>query len=120
MQLEAGEAQPLSGGAARPLSGYAGQSVHAVAGIGDPERFFATLRGHGIDVLPHAFVDHHRYRASDFAFRDGLPVLMTEKDAVKCEAFADARMHAVPVRAVLPETFFDAVDARLRARRGAR
>lgn len=62
--------------------------VHAVAGIGNPERFFASLRNLGLDVIPHAFPDHHAFRESDLRFSDNLPVIFTEKDAVKCETFA--------------------------------
>lgn len=59
--------------------------VHAVAGIGHPERFFATLRDLGLTITPHAFADHHAYVAADLPAGT---VLMTEKDAVKCAAFA--------------------------------
>lgn len=81
------------------------EAVHAVAGIGNPERFFATLRARGLKVIPHAFPDHHAFVKSDLEFDDALPVLMTEKDAVKCEQFATARCWAVPVTAELPEIF---------------
>ncbi len=113
-------ARPLGGGRAQPLSAFVGQRVHAVAGIGDPERFFAMLRAAGIGVVPHAFPDHHAYGPGDFSFGSPLPVLMTEKDAVKCTVFADARMHAVPVDAQLPEGFWVALLDRLPARNGVR
>ena len=116
MQLVAGPTRPLLGGRLQPLSAFAGQRVHAVAGIGDPERFFSTLRSVGIAVVPHAFADHHAYVPADFEFGSALPVLMTEKDAVKCTAFADARMHAVPVEARLPVAFWIALLDRLPAR----
>jgi tetraacyldisaccharide 4'-kinase len=116
MRLGPGDALALRGARSRPLSDFAGQRVHAVAGIGDPERFFATLREAGIAVVPHAFPDHHRYRAEDLAFGSDLPVLMTEKDAVKCAAFADDRAWSVPVRAQLPEAFWIALLDRLRHR----
>ncbi|MES2858068.1 MAG: tetraacyldisaccharide 4'-kinase [Pseudomonadota bacterium] len=113
MQLVAGPVRPLIGGRRQSLSSFAGQRVHAVAGIGDPERFFAALRSAGIAVVPHAFADHHAYAPSDFQFGSLLPILMTEKDAVKCAAFADVRMHAVPVDAQLPEAFWVALLDRL-------
>lgn len=69
------------------LSQFAGQKVHAVAGIGHPQRFFNTLAEHGIEYIPHAFPDHHIYATTDLHFGDSLPVLMTEKDAVKCAGF---------------------------------
>lgn len=70
------------------LDAFAGQKVHAVAGIGNPQRFFDLLQQHGIDIIPHAFRDHYQYHEVDLDFDDDLPVLMTEKDAVKCR-----RMH---------------------------
>ncbi|RPE81769.1 tetraacyldisaccharide 4'-kinase [Vulcaniibacterium tengchongense] len=114
MRLLADRAVPLLGGRPRRLAAFAGQRVHAVAGIGDPERFFAMLRGFGIAVVPHAYPDHHRYQASDFEFGSReLPVLMTEKDAVKCAAFANGLHYSVPVRAELPEAFWVALLERL-------
>jgi tetraacyldisaccharide 4'-kinase len=98
----------------RPLGEFRGTSVHAVAGIGHPARFFAQLRAAGVQVIEHPFADHHAFRAADLDFGDTLPVLMTDKDAVKCRAFADARLWSVPVRATLSTEFFDAVAARLR------
>jgi len=60
-----------------------GQHVHAVAGVGNPGRFFASLRAAGIEVIEHAMPDHHRYTAKNIAFDDQLPILITSKDAVK-------------------------------------
>jgi tetraacyldisaccharide 4'-kinase len=76
-----------------------GAKVHAVAGIGNPARFFSSLRAEGFQVLEHAFADHHPYAEGELEFGDGLPVLMTEKDAVKCRAFANPRLWYVPVTA---------------------
>jgi len=84
--------------------GQPGRRVHAVAGIGNPQRFFDTLRTQGFDPIEHPFPDHHAFTAADLQFRDDLPVLMTEKDAVKCAAFADVRMWSVPVAAQLGES----------------
>lgn len=97
----------------QPLGDFAGRRVHAVAGIGNPARFFAKLREAGIDAIEHAFPDHHAYVAADLDFGDGLPVLMTDKDAVKCRNFGGANRWRIPVRAKLPDAFFDAVRARL-------
>ena len=113
MGLAPGDAVPLVGGRTRPLSDFAGGRVHAVAGIGDPERFFAMLRDLGIAVVPHAFPDHHAYTADDLRFGSDLPVLMTAKDAVKCTAFVNERHYAVPIAAELPEAFWVALLARL-------
>ncbi|WP_159015930.1 tetraacyldisaccharide 4'-kinase [Cognatiluteimonas profundi] len=120
MRLLGDCAVPVLGGRAQPLTAFAGQRVHAVAGIGDPERFFSMLRLRGIAVVPHAFADHHRYVAADFQFGSDLPVLMTEKDAVKCAAFAGPRHYTVPIRAELPESFWVALLARVAAAREAR
>ncbi|MDQ3287389.1 MAG: tetraacyldisaccharide 4'-kinase [Pseudomonadota bacterium] len=119
MQLLADRALPVLGGRPRMLSSFSGHRVHAVAGIGDPERFFSMLRALGIAVVPHAFADHHRYAASDFEFGSALPVLMTEKDAVKCAAFATEMHYSVPVRADLPEAFYVALLDRLPRGRSA-
>ena len=118
MRLALQDAQPLRGGGRGiPLAQFAGQRVHAVAGIGDPERFFAMLRALGIAVVPHAFPDHHAYTAADLDFSSDLPVLMTEKDAVKCAPFASARCCSVPVRTDLPEAFWVALQDCLKDRR---
>lgn len=89
----------------RALTELAGQPVHAVAGIGDPQRFFDTLRRAGLKPIEHPFADHHRFEAAEIRFDDELPVLMTEKDAVKCRELADARHWYLPIRASLPPTF---------------
>ena len=86
-------------GAEQPLGAFAGRKVHAVAGIGNPARFFTDLRRHGIEVIEHPYPDHHRFVAGDLDFGDERPVLMTEKDAVKCEAIAPEQAWYVPVTA---------------------
>ena len=99
MRLEAKSAVGLAGGATKALDEFAGQSVHAVAGIGNPERFFNMLRSHGIEVIGHALPDHARIQADDICFGDQRPVLMTEKDAVKCASMAGPGHWYVPVTA---------------------
>ncbi|AXK71637.1 tetraacyldisaccharide 4'-kinase [Lysobacter sp. TY2-98] len=113
MRLTVDDAMPLHGRRPRPLAAFAGQRVHAVAGIGDPSRFFNTLKSRGIAVVPHAFADHYAYRAEDLAFASALPILMTEKDAVKCAAFAPDDSYAVPITAGLPEAFWTSLLDRL-------
>ena len=90
----------------RKLQSFAGERVHAVAGIGDPNRFFLQLSKAGVKVVPHPYPDHHPFRERDLEFGDGAPVLMTEKDAVKCKRFARPQHWVLPVRAV-PEPAFD-------------
>ena len=101
MKLRTVEALPLSGGEPRPLASFAGSKVHAVAGIGNPERFFASLRAAGIEVIPHPFPDHHGYTEIDLAFDGAQPLLMTEKDAVKCAELARPNHWYVPAQAVI-------------------
>ncbi|HCD76767.1 MAG TPA: tetraacyldisaccharide 4'-kinase, partial [Alcanivorax sp.] len=84
-------------------------AVHGVAGIGNPERFFRTLALLGLAVTPHAFADHHGFTAADLDFADGRPVIMTEKDAVKCRDFDDPRLWMLPVHANLPPATLDAM-----------
>ncbi len=80
---------------------FQGQRVHAVAGIGHPERFFAHLQQLGLSPQTHPFPDHHRYCAADLAFGDDNAILMTEKDAVKCLSFAPGNCWVLRVDAQL-------------------
>ena len=89
----------------QPLKAFAGQRVHAVAGIGDPNRFFLHLGKAGIKVLPHPFPDHHPFTPQDLEFGDGLPVLLTEKDAVKLRSVAQPHWWVLPVSAQLDPAF---------------
>jgi len=89
----------------QPLKAFAGQRVHAVAGIGDPNRFFLHLGKAGIKVLPHPFPDHHPFTPQDLEFGDGLPVLLTEKDAVKLRSAAQPHWWVLPVSAQLDPAF---------------
>jgi tetraacyldisaccharide 4'-kinase len=95
--------------------------VHAVAGIGDPARFFRHLEALGFEVVPHPFPDHHAYCARDLEFDEPLPVVMTEKDAVKCGPFvvcdaarARERFWVLPVSAVLDPAFGAMLEGKLR------
>ncbi len=100
MQLEGSVLWPVSGaGDGRALVAFAGQRVHALAGIGNPARFFNALRAARIDALEHPFPDHHRYVAADLRFDDPLALIMTEKDAVKCQGFAPENCWYLPVTA---------------------
>jgi tetraacyldisaccharide 4'-kinase len=99
MKLEAKNAVALQGGAVQSLSALAGKSIHAVAGIGNPERFFNMLRSRGIEVGGRPLDDHARLKPMDIEFGDDKLVLMTEKDAVKCAAFAGPQHWYVPVTA---------------------
>jgi tetraacyldisaccharide 4'-kinase len=113
MRLCGDEAVGLEGGERRPLASFATGPAHAVAAIGNPQRFFDSLRAAGIEVIGHAFADHHAFSADELDFADGLPLLMTDKDAVKCRSFARPHWWRVPVRAELPPAFHAALRERL-------
>lgn len=89
--------------------------VHAVAGIGNPGRFFNTLRELGLDVLEHPFPDHHEFSADDLKFGDALPVVMTEKDAVKCVGLASVSQQFwyLSVDAALPDSLINRIVGRI-------
>jgi tetraacyldisaccharide 4'-kinase len=80
---------------------FRGRPVHAVAGIGDPQRFFQQLRALGLQPIEHPFPDHHPFAPEDLRFGDDLPILMTEKDGVKCAPFAPGGAWMLPVEAQL-------------------
>lgn len=101
MRIVGNRARSLRDGSERALASFAGSRLHAVAGIGNPQRFFASLAEQGLTVIEHAFPDHHAYQPGDLEFGDSLPVLMTEKDAVKCRAFPREDWWVVPVGAHL-------------------
>lgn len=89
------------------------QKIHAVAGIGNPERFFTQLQAQGFELIKHPFADHYHFNAQDLSFGDNLPVVMTAKDAVKCQKFAHERMWQVPVEAQLSAEFYVALNQKL-------
>jgi tetraacyldisaccharide 4'-kinase len=100
----------LSGGDAVSMADFhaiwAMKKIHALAGIGNPQRFFDHLKRLGIICsATHPFSDHHAFARADLNFPDADIILMTEKDAVKCKAFADDRMWAMRVDALLPPEF---------------
>jgi len=101
----------------QPLKSFAGQKVHAVAGIGDPSRFFLHLSRAGLKVVPHPFPDHHPFTPGDIdaatASHPGLPVLLTEKDAVKLRSAPRANWWVLPVSARLDPAFGAWLSGRL-------
>jgi tetraacyldisaccharide 4'-kinase len=92
------------------------ESVHAIAGIGHPERFFAMLRRLGIRAVTHAFADHHCFSAEDLALPDARWILMTEKDAVKCAAIADERCWYLPVTSLVELPLLRLIEETLRGK----
>jgi tetraacyldisaccharide 4'-kinase len=85
----------------RSLDKFKGQRVHGVAAIGNPERFFNTLATAGMDVIRHPYPDHATLGVTDLSFDDGLDVIMTEKDAVKCHDLALGNLWYVRVEATV-------------------
>jgi tetraacyldisaccharide 4'-kinase len=112
MQLHMSVIKSLEGQHEQTLSSWQGKRVHAVAGIGNPERFFAQLEQCGLQVERHALADHHHYQTSDFKWTDA-PVVMTEKDAVKCQGFELENLWYVPVQAQLSAKFVAALKAKM-------
>jgi tetraacyldisaccharide 4'-kinase len=97
----------------RPLTDFRGETLTAVAGIGNPGRFFGLLRSAGLDVVERAYPDHHPYTAADAATWGDAPVLMTEKDAVKCAGFARPSHWYLPVEARPQAAFVALLEQRL-------
>jgi len=96
-----------------PLVEIAGKKVHGVAGIGNPGRFFETLRRLGAQVRETPFPDHHRFRARDLSSEPDEWLVMTAKDAVKCRGFAPDNAWYLAVEAELPDGFFETFLHRL-------
>ncbi|HEX2824798.1 MAG TPA: tetraacyldisaccharide 4'-kinase [Burkholderiales bacterium] len=94
---------------------FRGKRVVAVAGIGHPPRFFAHLKRLGIEFEPRAFPDHHAYKPLDIAFEGADAVVMTEKDAVKCAAFASDKHWMLPVEAELDARLGELVLSKIRS-----
>jgi len=112
MQLIYGDAERLDGTEYRDLSKFSEIKINAIAGIGNPERFFNALMARGLNINPIAFPDHHDYSHDDFP--TDAPVLMTEKDAVKCRQLDLKDAWCVPVNASINEELFDAIDSKLK------
>ncbi len=113
MQLHGDVLVALVDGRRESLADWQGRRVHAVAAIGHPRRFFDSLRAAGLDVIEHGFPDHHAFTPGELDFADQLPLLMTDKDAVKCGRFAQAHWWRLPVQAQLPPAFYEALAERL-------
>jgi tetraacyldisaccharide 4'-kinase len=90
--------------------------VHAVAGIGRPEKFFSLLRKLGLQIIPHEFPDHYFYQKKDIDFGEDAWVIMTEKDAVKCQMLVDERHFCLRVGASVDERFMQSFVRVLQAK----
>ena len=89
------------------------RQVHAVAGIANPQRFQRTLEGLGFSVVLKSFPDHHRFSPQDLVFTDDAPVVITAKDAVKCQGFDNNNVWVLDVEAQLPERAWQYVIQKL-------
>lgn len=96
-----------------------GKKLHAVAGIGDPKRFFRTLEFLGLSFEAHPFPDHHAYSQADLAFASDGILLMTEKDAVKCAGLTLGETWILPVTAELSPALIDFILEKLHGRQTA-
>lgn len=117
MHLHGSNLQALTSSAQQALSAFHGQTVHAVTGIGHPARFFNTLKQTGLSLIEHPFPDHHAFVANDLNFPDDLPILMTEKDAVKCRDFPAEIIGTawyLPIEAHLDTAFAEQLLQRLK------
>ena len=99
-----------------PPAQLAGRRLHALAGIGDPARFFRTLEALGLSFSRHPFPDHHAYTAADLTFAAGSALLMTEKDAVKCAALTAGEAWVLPVEAELSPALVELILEKIRGR----
>ena len=105
MRLLGEKAVNLVTGEQKSLQEFKGVDCHALAGIGNPDRFFKLLEMAGLACITHSFPDHYQFQRHDIEFNDNKPVLMTEKDAVKCTAIAGKQHWYLPVKAV-PDPVF--------------
>ena len=105
MSLKGSALRNLRSGVTAQAREFAGKKLYAIAGIGNPQRFFEHLQELGLKFEQHPFPDHHAYRPEDLDWPDADAIMMTEKDAVKCATFADERHWVLPVQAELDPSF---------------
>jgi tetraacyldisaccharide 4'-kinase len=117
-ELVATEVRRLNGSLTRPIERFAGTTVHAVAAIGNPTRFFDMLRMHGMQVIEHALRDHASLTNNDLRFGDDFEILMTEKDAVKLRGSMPDKFWQVPVEvkidSLVAGPWLEQIESRLR------
>jgi tetraacyldisaccharide 4'-kinase len=114
MQLEPGVFYNLSAEHQKTdAQAFAGKKVVAIAGIGNPKRFFASLKHMGVQFEGVAYPDHYVFHAEDLRSINADIILMTEKDAVKCRAFAQSNYWVLPVNAVIKNGLMPAILAKL-------
>jgi tetraacyldisaccharide 4'-kinase len=115
MQLESGNFYNLMDSAMKcGPQAFANQQVLAIAGIGNPERFFQQLQHMGLFFQSKAYPDHHAFQQQHFESVTADIVLMTEKDAVKCQAFAQPSFWVLPVNAAIKSDLMAIILNKLR------
>ncbi|MGB9494722.1 MAG: tetraacyldisaccharide 4'-kinase [Azonexus sp.] len=120
MRLQAGDFYNLDNPKRHcSVADLAGRRLHALAGIGDPGRFFRTLEALGLEFTRHPFADHHAYSSEDLAFAKNDVLLMTEKDAVKCVGLTVGETWVLPVDAELSPALIELILEKLRGRQAA-
>ena len=92
------------------LSELRDMKVHVITGIDNPENFFSYLQTHKLELIIHQFPDHHIYEEHEVVFNDDLPIIMTEKDAVKCARYSNNNHWYIPIVAKLPNSFNNVLD----------
>jgi tetraacyldisaccharide 4'-kinase len=97
-----------------PLNKIGLTNIHAVAGIGNPDRFFNDLKSLGLEFNSSAYQDHYRFTKKDFKTMSGKNIIMTEKDAVKCEKFAQDNFWYLPVEVDLNSKFTNVILKKLK------
>ncbi len=91
------------------------KQVHAVAGLGNPGRFFDLLARLGFDIIRHPFPDHHNFVSTDINYLDHLPIIMTEKDASKCKDFKNNRIWYLTIEADVSDKFMSELDSKIKS-----
>ncbi len=116
MQLHSTDFVALGDGSGRAgAASFQGKAVHAIAGIGNPQRFFRTLQQLGVQFQAHAYADHHAYTLQELQALNAQVLLMTEKDAIKCLVFAQAHWWYLPVDAIIAHAAFRHIEHKLQA-----
>jgi tetraacyldisaccharide 4'-kinase len=121
MSLQPQQLYNLKSGESSEISEFImrfGSRVHAVAGIGHPARLFRLLSELGFTVNEHPFADHHPYQQRELLLTPQLPIIMTEKDAVKCQQFNLDNLWVLPVEAVVRAGFAEEIIQQLEKRYG--
>jgi len=116
MQLEGAYAVNMHNRERKSLTEFKTLNCHALAGIGNPQRFFDLLNKSGLDCQVHSFPDHYAYSEKDICYKGAEAILMTEKDAVKCLSFASSQHWYVPVQAKLESQFIENLVTPLRTK----